>query len=417
MAGDIPVYCSHDEIVDIMAVIPNPKNPNRHPDSQVDVLAKIIKSQGWRKPITVSKRSGFVVSGHGRLLAAVMLKTDKVPIDFQDYATEAEEYADLVADNRIAELSEIDDNLLSEILGEIKDYEDFNFELTGYADHDLEEILNSIDFGEETETEAVEDDYEVELPEEPKAKKGDIYQLGNHRLMCGDSTDRKQVETLLNGENIELLLTDPPYNMGYSGGGIIKETTKNVRERIKDIIDFDAMSIKYIANMNIGSVYIFTSKDLIPDYLKIFEGWKFNILTWVKTNNPPMCNNNFLPDIEYLLYFHNGKGRVWNNGLRPLDIYRKAYFSSRTEGHEEIGDVHPTMKPLKLLSDKIKISSNKNVLDLFGGSGSTLIACEQTGRKCYMMELDPKYIDVIIDRWEQFTGEKAILLESEERSV
>ena len=183
---------------------------------------KIIKSQGWRKPITVSKRSGFVVSGHGRLLAAVMLKTDKVPIDFQDYATEAEEYADLVADNRIAELSEIDDNLLSEILGEIKDYEDFNFELTGYADHDLEEILNSIDFGEETETEAVEDDYEVELPEEPKAKKGDIYQLGRHRLMCGDSLFVGDVNKLLDGQHCELTFTDPPYELATQGGGILK---------------------------------------------------------------------------------------------------------------------------------------------------------------------------------------------------
>jgi DNA modification methylase len=124
-----------------------------------------------------------------------------------------------------------------------------------------------------------------------------------------------------------------------------------------------------------------------------------------------MCNNNFLPDIEYLLYFHKGK-RIWNNGLRPLDIYRRAYFSSRQEGHAEAGDVHPTMKPIKLIADKLQISSNEGsvVLDLFGGSGSTLIACEQLNRKCYMAELDPHYCDVIINRWETFTGREAVLI-------
>ena len=209
-----------------------------------------------------------------------------------------------------------------------------------------------------------------------------------------------------------MVFTDPPYNMGYSGAGIIRETTKNVRNRIKDIIDFDAYSISYLSSMDVGSIYIFTSKDLIPVYFEIFKDWKFNILTWVKTNNPPMCNNNFLPDIEYLLYFHRGK-RIWNNGLRPIDIYRRAYFSSRQEGHEEAGDVHPTMKPLKLIGDKIQISSNEGsiVLDLFGGSGSTLIACEQLNRKCYMCEIDPHYCDVIIQRWENYTGKKAELVE------
>ena len=203
--------------------------------------------------------------------------------------------------------------------------------------------------------------------------------------------------------------------MHYDGAGIIRQTVKNVKERIKDIVDFNAFDIAFLASMDLGSIYIFTSKDLIPDYFKIFDGWKFNILTWIKTNNPPMTNNVFLPDIEYLLYFHKGK-RIWNNGLKPIDIYRKAYFSSRAEGHEEVGNVHPTMKPLKLISDKLKISTNKNsiVLDLFGGSGSTLIACEKLGRRCYMCELDPKYVDVIIARWEKLTGKKAVLLNDAE---
>lgn len=141
MAGDIPVYCSHDEVVDIMKVIPNPKNPNMHPERQIEILSQIIKAQGWRKPITVSKRSGFVVAGHGRLQAALMLKLDKVPVDYQDYANEAEEYADLVADNRIAELSSINEDLLIDILNEINDT-DIDTMLTGYEYHEIDDLIN-----------------------------------------------------------------------------------------------------------------------------------------------------------------------------------------------------------------------------------------------------------------------------------
>lgn len=250
----------------------------------------------------------------------------------------------------------------------------------------------------------VEDDFEPILPEEPKAQYGDIYQLGDHRLMCGDSTKEEDVNILMNGNKVDLLFTDPPYNMHYSGMGIIPEN-----ERVQTMVDFDANSINWLSNTDFGSMYIFTSKDLIPDYLKIFKDWKFNILIWEKTNNPPLTMNTFLPDIEYLLYFHNGN-RIWNNSLKPMEIYKKVYSSSRQEGQKQIGNVHPTMKPINLICDKLKISSNKNsvVLDLFGGSGSTLIACEELNRKCYMMELEPRYVDVIIQRWETFTGKKAV---------
>ena len=373
---------------------PYEKNPRKN-DSAVDAVASSISQFGFKNPVVIDK-DGVIVCGHTRYKAAKKLGLDKVPCVVADDLTEEQIKAYRLADNKVSELAEWDFDILGEELDGIFDIDmsDFGFDLTE----------------EEEETEIIEDEVPEEV--EPVAKQGDIWQLGRHRLMCGDSTSVTDVEKLINGNKIELVLTDPPYNMGYSGAGIIKETTKNVRERIKDIIDFDAHSISYLASMDVGSVYIFTSKDLIPEYFKIFDGWKFNILTWVKTNNPPMCNNNFLPDIEYMLYFHKGKGRVWNNGLRPLDIYRKAYFSSRQEGHEEAGDVHPTMKPLKLLTDKIQISSSKNgnVLDIFGGSGSTLIACEQLNRNCFMMELDPHYVDVIIARWEKFTGQKAVLL-------
>lgn len=141
MIGEIPVYCAHDEIVDIMKVVPNPRNPNMHPQRQIEILAQVIKAQGWRKPITVSKRSGFVVSGHGRLQAAILLQETQVPVDYQDYATEADEWADLIADNRISELSSVDENLLIDILNDLNDT-DIDVMLTGYEYHEIDELIN-----------------------------------------------------------------------------------------------------------------------------------------------------------------------------------------------------------------------------------------------------------------------------------
>ena len=376
-------------------LVPYDKNTKKHDKTQINNVAESIKQYGFVQPIVIDK-DNVVVIGHCRLLAAKQLKMKEVPCVCVEDLTEEQVKALRIVDNKSNE-SEWDFDFLPDELAEI-DLSPFDFDF-GIED-------------EEEETEIVEDEApEVDEDAEPIAKLGDIWQLGRHRLMCGDSTDKATVELLMNGNKADLLLTDPPYNMHYDGAGIIKETVKNVRERIKDIVDFDPETIRFLAESDIGSLYIFTSKDLIPKYFEIFKDWKFNILCWIKTNNPPMTHNVFLPDIEYLLYFHKGK-RVWNNGLKPMDVYRKAYFSSRQEGQEEIGDVHPTMKPLKLLCDKIKISSNKNggVLDLFGGSGSTLIACEQLDRTCYMMELDPKYCDVIIKRWETITGEKAVLI-------
>lgn len=385
------------EYLPIKALKPYEKNTRKHQKKDVDNIAKSIEKYGMCDAIGIWGEQNIIVEGHGRMLACKQLGMTEVPCVRLDHLSDEQRREYAIAHNATAELSEWDLDILPDELAEL-DLSDFDFDF-GIED-------------EEEETEIVEDEApEVDEDAEPIAKMGDIWQLGRHRLMCGDSTDKATVELLMDGKKADLLLTDPPYNMHYDGAGIIKETVKNVRERIKDIVDFDPETIRFLAESDIGSLYIFTSKDLIPKYFEIFKDWKFNILCWIKTNNPPMTHNVFLPDIEYLLYFHKGK-RVWNNGLKPMDVYRKAYFSSRQEGQEEIGDVHPTMKPLKLLCDKIKISSNKNggVLDLFGGSGSTLIACEQLDRTCYMMELDPKYCDVIIKRWETLTGEKAVLI-------
>lgn len=370
-------------------------NAREHHEADVSAIAASIKEFGFKDPIGVWHDE--IVEGHGRLLAAMQLKLKKVPIIRLDDLTDEQRKAYALAHNKTAELSNWNFDILDSELKEL-------------ADIDMSQFGFNLDAVEEP-AEVSEDNYEESDNTPKRTQLGDIFELGGHRLICGDATNADVVQSLLQGERVDLVFTDPPYNMHYDGAGIVAEKITNVRERIKDIVDFNAHDISYLADMDVGSIYIFTSKDLIPEYFKIFDGWKFNILTWIKTNNPPMTNNVFLPDIEYLLYFHNGK-RIWNNGLKPMDIYRKAYFSSRSEGHEEIGDVHPTMKPLKLISEKIQISSNKNsvVLDLFGGSGSTMIACEQLGRRCFMCELDPHYCDVIIDRWEKFTGKTATIV-------
>lgn len=401
MAGDIPVYCSHDEIVDIMKVIPNPKNPNMHPDRQIEILSQVIKAQGWRKPITVSKRSGFVVSGHGRLQAALILKLDKVPVDYQDYSTEAEEYADLVADNRIAELSEINDELLHSLLEEIKEFEDFNFELTGYTDFDIDSILEDVDgldFGEDTE--AVEDDYEVELPDEPKAKPGDIYKLGNHRLMCGNSFEQNDIDSLLDGNKCELTFTDPPYQLDTQGGGLLKKANSMKQIKENGVDRFDPSNLILQSDTNIYC----HNKPLIKKYIELAEENKkpYDLCFYKKIGTVPNYKGHLMTDCEYIAVI--GKQDP-NQGLQK-ETYSKCYIGKKDSDNDL-----SYSKPVELCAKYIKLYAKNNVLDLFGGSGSTLIACEQLNKNCYIMEIDPKYVDVIIDRWEKFTGKKAELFE------
>lgn len=236
MIGDVPVYCSHDEIVDIMKVIPNPRNPNMHPQRQIEILAQVIKAQGWRKPITVSKRSGFVVSGHGRLQAAILLQETQVPVDYQDYATEAEEWADLVADNRIAELSSVDEDLLIDILNDINDT-DIDTMLTGYEYHEIDDLINDDEAlqviesltsdtnhekphsetesaGTETATEEYTEtttEQSTEKPTEPSTEEPQITTTTNFNykeqygviVICKDEAEQKEVYDRLHSEGYE----------------------------------------------------------------------------------------------------------------------------------------------------------------------------------------------------------------------
>ena len=204
-AGGVPVFCAHDAIVAIEKLIPNPKNPNTHPDAQIQALGRIIRQTGWRAPITVSKRSGFIVKGHGRLAAAKLEGLTEVPVDYQNYTNEAEEYADLVADNRIAELAEIDNKLLADIFADI-DTGEIPMELTGYTDKEVESLVTGL--AEALHNDLTEPDEIPELPEEDQTitQRGDLWILGNHRLVCGDSTNEADRALLLDGAEPQILL-------------------------------------------------------------------------------------------------------------------------------------------------------------------------------------------------------------------
>lgn len=213
-ADGVPVYCSHDAVVDTIKMVPNPANPNKHPDDQIKLLAKIIKASGWRQPITVSKRSGFIVKGHGRLMAAQLAGFKQVPVDYQEYASEAEEYADLIADNRIAELAEIDQKMLADIFAEI-DTGEIDFDQTGYTDQEVEQLVTSLaeSLHQELDVDSNANDA-PEAPAEPVTQYGDIWILGDNRVMCGNSTSADDRALLLDGAAPEILLTDPPYCSG-----------------------------------------------------------------------------------------------------------------------------------------------------------------------------------------------------------
>ena len=201
----IPVHCSFDEMWDIEKVIPNPRNPNTHAEAQVGLLAKIIQAQGWRAPITVSGTSGFIVRGHARLKAAQSLDLPEVPVDIQHYDNEAQEWADLIADNRIAELAEVDRPLLNDIIGELK-LTDLDLDLTGYDSDAITKMMTEFLEPAEGQTDADSVPGSVET----KVKPGDIWLLGEHRLMCGDSTVVTDVEKLMGGQKAKLIATDPP---------------------------------------------------------------------------------------------------------------------------------------------------------------------------------------------------------------
>lgn len=398
LANGIEVWCSFDELVSIDSLNPNPKNPNKHPDSQIELLSKNIKYLGWRHPITVSKRSGFIVAGHGRLMAAKKLGVQIVPVDYQEFNSDADEMAVLVADNRLAELSETSEedlkNILSELDGKIE------IDLTGFSDAEVEQLLRDIN------TDVLDEDV-PEVPTEPISKFGDIFEFGSHRLMCGDSTDSEQVKKLMGEEIANMVFTDPPYNVDY-GTDERKIENDNLGSEFPQFLE---KVIKNIFEFSRGAIYICMSSSEIDTLQSVFRklgGHWSTFIIWAK-DTFTLGRSDYHRQYEPILYgWKDGNSHYFCGDRSQGDVWEFA--------KPKKNDVHPTMKPVELCQRAVQNSSKPNdiVLDLFGGSGSTLIACEQTNRKCRMMEFEPKYCDVILKRFMSLNPNAKILRNREE---
>ena len=379
-------------------LIPYINNP-RNNDDAVDKVAASIKEFGFKVPIIINK-DNVIVTGHTRLKAAKKLGIEEVPCIIADDLTDAQIKAFRIADNRVSEYAEWNEDLLKV---ELEQLEEMDFDLDelniDYSDFDL-------DIGENIEEIEPEEVEVPEVPEEPKAKLGDIYQLGKHRLMCGDSTNADDVGKLMNGEKADMVFTDPPYGMNldtdYSkmeGNG---RKGKMYSKVIGDNEDFKDDLIKTVFdNFNYcneiflwGVDYYF---DLIPNFK---EG---NLIVWDKTLQ---TNGNADYNSEFEL--------LWTKNQHKKEVIHFNWFRYFGLSAQDMKTrEHPTQKPLQVITPFVEKYSKENdlIVDIYGGSGSTLIACEQLNRKCYMMELDPRYVDVIIKRWEDYTGNKAVKLE------
>ena len=428
------------EYVPIDSIKPYKNNAKQHPREQIEQIKKSINQFGMDDPIGIWKDE--IVEGHGRLIACKELGMTEIPIIRLDHLTDEQRKAYTLAHNQLTMNSGFDLDILQEELENIKDIdmEDFGFDL---------------ELSMKQEQEVVEDNYDVDenVPEEPKAKPGEIYQLGNHRLMCGDSTKAEDVDKLVNTDEeiIDTVFTDPPYNVNL--GGINKAKVRWAMGRYKgantDSIENDNMSDEQFID------FLTSAFDNANRYLKKgrafyiwygctkgFEvlqsmqnvGWKLRQeIIWNKSSLS-LGMSDYQWKHEPCMYgWKEGASHYFIDNRKQCTVYEdeldfekmkkedmkallEEIFSDKvpttviTEAKPLKSDLHPTMKPLKLCARLINNSTRpgEKVLDLFGGSGSTLMACEQLGRTCYMMEYDPKYVDVIIKRWEDFTGKKAV---------
>jgi DNA modification methylase len=385
----------------IESLIPYARNSRTHSDAQVAQIAASIKEFGWTNPVLIDAEGG-IIAGHGRIMAGRKLGITEAPCIVLDGLTEAQRRAYVIADNKLALNAGWDIDLLKIELGDLQAL-DFDLTLTGFDPGELGNLLAD-------KTEGLTDpDAVPETPVNPVTVLGDVWLMGKHRLMCGDSTSIDAVDKLMAGRKADMVFTDPPYRVDTEGGCVGK-IGKGLRKQGKDIefiSEFDPISflnvLPALFSKNTMNSYVFCNKDLLPDYLIWAKDAKysFNVLVWKKPNAIPIGGSH-RPDIEYLLLFR--KGATWNGGIKGLD------YSRLIQAPRETG-LHPTMKPVSIIENQILISSNSEqvVCDLFGGSGSTLIACEKTARESRLMELDPKYCDVIVKRWQDFTGQKATL--------
>lgn len=384
------------EYLGIDDIIPYANNPRHNDGEAVERVAASIKEYGFKNPLIIDK-DNVIVAGHTRYKAAKRLGIDSVPTIKADDLTPAQIKAFRLADNKVAEYSSWNNEMLAIELEELQEL-DFDLDLTGFEDLEIESLLN-----EDESEEAKEDDFDVELPKEPKSKQGEVYRLGNHYLMCGDSTSVEDVEKLTNGVKMDMLITDPPYNVAYEGGTKDKLTIQNDNMESEQFRAFLTNAF-YVADtvMKNGAVfYIWHADSEGYNFRGACKdvGWQIRqCLIW-KKSSMVIGRQDYQWKHEPCLYgWKSGASHLWASDRKQTTILE---FDKPLRNAE-----HPTMKPIALFDYQIKNNTKQEdtVLDLFAGSGTTLIACEQNGRISYNMELDPRYVDVCINRYIELKG-------------
>ena len=369
---------------DLSELIPYDRNP-RNNEAAVGPVAESIRQFGFKCPIIIDGND-VIVAGHTRLLAAKKLGLDKVPCVVADDLTEEQIKAFRLADNKVSELAEWNADLLGEELKEITDIDmsEFGFELSEF----------------DVDTTDIQEDEVPDVPAESVCKLGDLWQLGDHRLICGDSTDVNVIDRLMDGVKAQLLLTDPPYGINADKGvGGFGSSPKTANKYDDEWDSFSPSKDTFDMILEKADNSIIFGGNYFTDKLPLGKCW----IVWDKVGDIQFQN----PYSDCELAWTN----IDRNSVKKYTKIQQGFVADEKEKR-----VHPTQKPVGMLADILKDFSEKNdsILDCFGGSGSTLIACEQLNRTCYMVELAPHYCDVIIQRWENFTGKKARLLNQNE---
>jgi DNA modification methylase len=388
----------------IERLLPYIRNARTHSEAQIAQIAASIAEFGFTAPILAGS-DGVIVAGHGRLAAARKLGLATVPVVVLEHLTPTQRRALVIADNKIAENAGWDEELLRLELAELQEA-DFDLALTGFDADELLEIMA----GEETTSEGnTDEDAAPEVPETPVSKPGDVWIMGQHRLLCGDATDPASYDTLLGTERVAMIFQDPPYNVDYANTAKDKLRGTN-RPILNDNLgdgfqDFLLAAFKpALARCN-GAVYVAMSSSELDTLQSAFRaaGGKWStFIIWVK-NTFTLGRSDYQRQYEPILYgWPDGATRHWCGDRDQGDVW---HFNK-----PRVNDLHPTMKPVELVERAIRNSSRPGdvVLDPFGGSGTTLIAAEKSGRQARLIELDPKYVDVIVRRWQEWSGKQAL---------
>ncbi len=398
-----PWLSTHIERWPTEKLVPYARNARTHSEEQVAQIAASIVEFGFTNPILAGS-DGVIVAGHGRLAAAQKLGLDTVPVVVLDHLTPTQRRALIIADNRIAENAGWDDTMLRIELQSLQE-DGFNLDITGFDADALAEIMA----GEETTVDGQTDDDAVpEVPVTPISRPGDVWELGKHRLVCGDATDPKSYELLMAEAQADMVFSDPPYNVDYANSAKDKMRGKDrpiLNDNLGDgFYDFLLAAMTPMLSRCGGAVYVAMSSSELDTLQSAFRaaGGKWStFIIWAK-NTFTLGRADYQRQYEPILYgWPEGQNRHWCGDRDQGDVWNIK--------KPQKNDLHPTMKPVELVERAIRNSSRPGdiVLDPFGGSGTTLIAAEKSGRIGWLIELDPKYVDVIVRRWQDWSGQEA----------